>query len=800
VKRLLTLLLLPALAWAQPQQQHAGEIQLALQKLNVLGTALYIAAHPDDENTRLISYLANGELVRTAYLSMTRGGGGQNLIGTEKGELMALLRTEELMAARKIDGGEQFFTSATDFGYSKSPEESFKKWGKRQVLSDMVWVIRYYRPDVLITRFNANSKRGHGHHTASAQLAAEAFAIAGDASQFPEHKLPAWQPHRLIYNTSTWRNPKLRELKTSNDSILVVNVGGYNALLGESYSEIAARSRSMHKSQGFGSSGRRGLVNEYFSPVSDKQVPLSLFDGVNTSWSRAGAGSNIPKLTAKILAQFDPEKPEGIVPDLVKLHKLMGALSDPFWADVKRKEIEQLIKSCLGLHIESTTSSPMVVVGDTMFLKVEITKRRPGSVSLVAAGFPGFDLTLEGDLKIGDNNTATYEFAVPVDGQRFTKFFATVMHPLQVKLNISGIEALYDSHITYKYTDRVKGEVHTPFSVMPKVTVELDKSVYLHQDESLVKVTAVAQQDKAIGKIELAVPSGMQADPPTHGYRFMKKGDRKTFTFKVTGEASTPLKNERAVLQQTLLMLRVDNGFGRTAYTFDYDHIPSRTVLQSAKARIVKTNVKVGASWVGYIMGPGDEVPAGLEQMGVTVVPLTPEKIETVDLSMFQAIISGIRAYNTEKWLPDYQDKIMDYVKNGGTYIVQYNTTRGLLTKDIGPYPLKLSRGRVTVEQSTVMFNHPDHKILNVPNRITSKDFDGWVQERGLYFAGEWDDRYVALFRMHDPGEEPLMGGTLLGHYGKGAFIYTGISFFRQIPAGVPGAYRLLANMISYKP
>ena len=355
----ISLLLIATASYAQ-KQMNASEIKLALNKLNTLGSVLYVAAHPDDENTRLIAYMANERLVRTGYLSLTRGDGGQNLIGTEKGPLMGVVRTQELLEARKVDGGEQFFTRAVDFGYSKTPEETFIKWDKQAVLADVVWAIRKFKPDVMITRFPPTSKAGHGHHTASAILAAEAFDLAGDKNAFPEQLTytTVWQPKRLLLNASTWWDKELpQKAKDNPTEYTTVDIGTYNTLLGKSYGEIAAESRTMHKSQGFGSAKQRGSKLEYLKLLKGEPFKTDVLDGVNLSWKTVNGGEAIEKLLTKAITNFNAEQPELIVPTLLEAHQLLNKLPDSNkWKWIKLSKIRTVIANCAGLFVEVTAN------------------------------------------------------------------------------------------------------------------------------------------------------------------------------------------------------------------------------------------------------------------------------------------------------------------------------------------------------------------------------------------------------------------------------------------------------------
>ena len=799
------------------KQLNSSEIKLALKKLNKLSSVLYIAAHPDDENTRLIAYMANEEMARTAYLSLTRGDGGQNLIGTEKGALMGVLRTQELLEARKIDGGEQFFTRAVDFGYSKTPEETFQKWDKNKILADVVWTIRKFRPDVIITRFPPTSRAGHGHHTASAILAKEAFDLAGDSKAYPEQLkyVTIWQPKRLVLNVSTWWDKELPEkAKNAPHEYLTIDIGSYNPLLGKSYAEIAAESRTMHKSQGFGTSKQRGSKLEYLQLIKGAPFQSSIFDGINVTWNRIEKTEKIKDLITEANNNFNPEHPEKIVPTLIQVYKLIKEIPDTIsWKKTKLTNLQSIIESCMGLFVEVTANDYSVAQGNSIGLKSTILNRSDLKLELIAIKIAGNDTSFntilennepqqfEHTLYTRNSNLShpywlnnDYEGIFKVKDQRqigIPENDASIAAEYVFKLN--GISFTISRSATYKWTDRVKGEIYRPFVVLPKITVNITDQVYIFSSDKSkeVRVTLKAHQSNIKGKVSLKLPEGWKSEPSSDSYELKEKNEEKIIVFNVypsnkesVGSISVILNNEKEVAKSLI--------------TIEYNHILTQTLLPEAKAKLVRLNVAIKGNKIGYIQGAGDEIPLALEQLGYQVVILDENSIKNNDLSVYDAIICGIRAYNTNKYMATIYDKLMEYVKNGGNYVVQYNTNRGLEEVKIGPYPFKLSRDRVTVEEASPTFLAPEHPILNTPNKITDKDFDNWVQERGLYFPNEWDEKYTPILGWNDPNEKMTKGSLLVAHHGKGSFIYTGISFFRELPAGVPGAFKLFANIVSY--
>ncbi|MFQ5640819.1 MAG: PIG-L family deacetylase, partial [bacterium] len=802
---------------AQPSRiLNSAELKLALKKLTVLGSVLYVGAHPDDENTALLAYLTKEKNYRSAYLSMTRGSGGQNLIGSEKGELIGIIRTHELLQARRIDGAEQFFTRAVDFGYSKSPQETLEIWGKEHILSDVVWMIRTFRPDVMITRFPAAVVRTHGHHIASAILANEAFKLAGDPARFSEQLqyVSVWQPKRILWNVFRRGRPG-RDLDVSD--FLQVDIGSYNQLLGKSYTEIAAESRSMHKSQGFGARGRRGSRLNYFQLVDGAPTESDLFHGIDVSWSRIQGGEITGQLLHSAYEDFQPANPAASLPTLLKAFSELNKLEKDYWVNAKRIELLQVIQSCAGLWFEAVAHDFAAAPGNEVKIALEVVNRCQAPFVLEKIGFPfssadttiGSSLhpnkpfTLERSLEIP--KTAAYTHPYWLESPPKQGLFqvadqvligrAEAPKPASVSfvLAVDGQRLEFEVPLLYRWTDRVAGERYRKFEIRPAVTANLDAKVYLFPDDQVreVHVTLKSAKPNASGELKLRALDGWQISPPVFSFTIDEKYGEAMAIFIVQppgGSHVSTLEAEVAINGGVL---------SRSLVEIDHPHIPRQTVFPAATAKLIRLNIEKRISKIGYIMGSGDEIPSSLIQLGYEVTSLEDPILEKSNLSEFDAIVVGVRAYNTRQRLRHVQSKLLDYVEKGGTLVVQYNVSRGLVTTEIGPYPFKLSRDRVTLESAPVTFVDSKHPLLNFPNKITERDFDGWVQERGLYFANEWDKRYESVLSCHDPGEKPLRGGMLYARYGKGVFIYTGFSWFRQLPAGVPGAYRLFVNVIS---
>ncbi len=800
-----------------PKKPNAADIRLALEKLNVLGSVLYFAAHPDDENTRLIAYLANERKLRTGYLSLTRGDGGQNLIGPEIREELGIIRTQELLQARRLDGGEQFFTRANDFGFSKNPQETFTIWNREQVLADAVWVIRKFRPDVIITRFSPEPSNTHGHHTASAMIAVEAFAAAADPKRFPEQlkTVEPWQVKRVVWNTSSFFYGPGQKFETSDK--LTLDAGVYNPLLGKSYNEIAAESRSMHKSQGFGSSGSRGEAVEYFQHLVGDQTKTDLLEGVPTTWNRVKGGEAVGKLVQEALKNYQATNPAAVVPTLLKINTALDKLPNSTWKKVKQEELAQLLKACLGLYLEVSARDYTAAPGEKVSLTLEAVNRSAVPVTLTGISylFSQKDTTLQQALAASKPFITKTTVTLPASSVYSQPYWLRVpgstgmfrvndqaliglpenpaAAQVRVQLSIQGQPFSYVLPVVFKRTDPVEGEQYRPFEITPPVFVNIEEKVYVFADAQPKPVTVRvrAGQDKLDGQVALRLPDGWRAEPSAQSFKMNLKGEEQRFTFQVyPSAAQTESSLSAAVTNQ-------GRTFTQGLKTIAYSHLPTQTIFPEATARAVKLDLKRKGQRIGYLMGAGDEVAASLSQIGYTVDLLTVENLTEGNLQQYDALVVGVRAYNTLERLKFQQPQLLEYVRNGGTVVVQYNVSNGLVTPELGPYPIKLSSDRVTVEDAPVRFLKPNHPVLNSPNKITGEDFKGWVQERGLYFPNQWAPEYESILSANDPGETPKDGGLLVAKYGKGHYVYTGYSFFRELPAGVAGAYRLFVNLLS---
>lgn len=804
-----------------PQKPNSAEIYESIEQLNFLGSVLYLAAHPDDENTRLISYFANNVHARTAYLSITRGDGGQNLIGPEIRELLGVIRTNELLKARETDGGEQFFTRANDFGYSKHPDETMNIWDKKEVLKDVVKVIRTFQPDVIINRFNANSAgETHGHHTSSAMLSLEAFDLAADGS-YESYNLPAWTTQRVFFNTHWWfygSREKFDEVDKSG--MLSFDTGIYYPSLGLSNSEISSLSRSMHKSQGFGSTGTRGSDKEYIELLKG-QMPSdgkNIFEGVDTSWSRVEGGQAVQIILEKVQNEFNFNDPSGSIPDLLKAYSLIKELKDNHWKQLKMKQIEQVIANCSGLYLEVVAEHPYATEGQDISLRLEAINRSNQKMMLKSVKLLPEEKRIELNKDLANNITLRdqIEMSVSADANLTAPYWleekgtlgmykvkdpdlvgkpvTLAEHKVVFNVDFEGTLIEFEREVVYKYNDPVKGEVYQPFEIVPAAITDIASKVIIFSEDQAKEIPIRVRvfQDSVVGKLKLEVPQGWKVTPEEINFELASKGGEANFIFTVT-----PTREQSEGYIKPKVAIGSQN-FDKSMIEINYDHIPKQSVLLPSESKVVRLNLTKKGQSIGYIKGAGDEVPKYLRQIGYKVTEIAPKNISTGLLQQFDAVILGIRAYNTVPELKVKQASILDYVKNGGNVIVQYNTSRGVLVKDnLAPYMLELSRDRITDENARVTFLNKEHEIMNYPNKITEKDFDGWVQERGLYFPNKWAKEFSPILSFQENGDAPMEGSLLVAKYGEGHYMYTGLSFFRELPAGVPGAYKLFTNMIS---
>ena len=801
--------LISIVAFAQaPQKLNSVEIYEQVQKLNFLGKVLYVAAHPDDENTKLITYFSNHYHAQTAYLSLTRGDGGQNLIGTELREKLGAIRTQELLAARRIDGGEQFFTRANDFGFSKEPNETFAIWNKNEVMEDVIQVIETFRPDIIVNRFSHNTPgTTHGHHTASAMLSLEAYDLV------------KYKPKRIFFNTSWWFYGSQEAFDAADKSkLLAINSNVFYPLKGKSNNEIAALSRSQHKCQGFGTLGSRGDETEYLELLKgDLPSNTNLFEGIDTSWNRVKGGNEIGKILYEIEKNFNFGNPSVHIPNLIKAYDLIQNLEDSHWKEIKSKQIIKIIEACSGLFMEAVADTETTTKDSNFNINIEVINRSQSNAKLISV--KALQLPLETKNSVLKNNEKTsFQLKNVIIGENadYSNLFwlkekqtegmyrvsdksirilpeVSSNFPVVFTIEIEGKTIEFVKNICYKFNNPDDGETYVPFTVLPDVTTKIEPEVIIFNGTQAKEITVSVKAHKANAKgiLSLNIPNDWKVNPKEIPFEITTKNEEKKFSFTLY-----PTKPEIA----TKLSAKAQIGnqiFDDKLITIQYPHIPKQTILVPSESKLVKLDIATKGKNIGYIMGAGDEVNKNLENLDFKVSTINPNEISIEKLQQFDAVILGIRAFNVVDELK-YKNKILfQYVENGGNLIIQYNTTNNLVTKEIAPYNLELSRDRVTDENAKVTFLAPNHKVLNQPNKITEKDFTGWVQEQGLYYPNKWSSEFIPILASNDEGESSKTGGLVIAKYGKGNYIYTGLSFFRELPEGVSGAYRLLANMIA---
>jgi LmbE family N-acetylglucosaminyl deacetylase len=809
-------------------------IQQELKSVATVATVLHVGAHPDDENTQLITYLARGRGYRTAYLSITRGDGGQNEIGPEFDEKLGVARTQELLAARRLDGGRQFFTRAIDFGYSKTPEETLRFWDRKEVLGDVVRVIRYFRPDVIVTRFSPLPSNTHGHHTASAILAVEAFKLAGDPSAYPEQLtqgLSVWQPKRIVVNGG---GPGRGGAGGAVAGAVQMDIGGSDPVTGEAFATIAGRSRGMHKTQGFDTPGGVGGVGrpnvQSFAPLGGDAATKDLMEGIDTTWARVAGGAEIGRMADEAIAQFNTDDPSVSVPALLAIKaKLVDlAKGDPI-VDDKRAQLDRILQACLGLTVETTVETPEVVPGEQLQLTTKLSVKatsvpvRFRELRAFGAAVASSERIIEGNssssvAQPGDMNVPRRMLRVP-ENLPFSQPYwlreegaagifrvdvpAMIVHPenppalpLDYVFDVGGQALVVHDEPVCIVTD-AKGEHRRHLYVIPPISLQLASEVSLFTPGSTraVSVEVTAARANTAGTVRLELPTEWKASPASQPFRLAAAGDKANFTFQVTAPA-------RAASGRVTASAEVNGKrYSNRRIVIDYPHIPLQLLQPPAQSRLVSVAFEAKGKNVGYVAGAGDDTVWALEQLGYRVTSLGEGRITTESLRGLDAVVIGVRAFNERKDLAAAEPALWSFVENGGTVVAQYNRPSNALPP-LGPYPLSIQGQapalRVTDETAAVKFLQPDHPALTTPNKIGDADFAGWVQERGAYFPSSWDkEHYVSILAMSDPGETQPDSSVLIARHGKGYYVYTSLAFFRQLPKGVPGAYRLFANLVS---
>jgi LmbE family N-acetylglucosaminyl deacetylase len=790
---------------------NESEILQDLKRFGEMGSVLYVAAHPDDENTQLITYLARGRHYRTAYLSVTRGDGGQNAHGPEFGEQLGVIRTQELLAARKIDGGRQFFTRAIDFGFSKDYRETLKIWDKQQVLGDVVRIIRTFRPDVIVTRFSPEPGNTHGHHTASAVLALEAFKLAGDPKAYPEQltDLKPWQPKRILMNGR-------------GGGGLSIDISGNDPVTGEPFGRMAGRSRSMHKTQGFGNfggggGGGGGARPESFTLLDGEPATKDILDGVDTTWARIEGGADVEKLIDDVIAKFDQNNPSGSVPALLALrHRVESLASDPI-VNEKRSLLDRILQSCLGLSVETTIANAQIVPGEAMKLHHTVTVGSDTPVKWLGVRYPTIEAKAGDsiDLKRGQaqsfDSTQTLPANTPLtqpywlreqgatgtyrvdDAKLIGMAENPPAFPVEFVFEVGGQTLTVPDEPVQNAPDTKYGERPRRIDVIAPVSLSFPWQVQLIAPGKAhaVSVEISGARADTSGTLHLEAPQGWKIEPASQAFQLSAIGDRTKLAFTITAPPQAASAEIRAVAEV--------NGakFDNQRIEINYPHVPLIVLQPHARLKAVAMDLQTRGHTIGYVSGAGDDTAQALEQMGYEVktlagADLTPEKLKDLD-----AVVIGVRAFNVRTDLAGNMPNLFAYVEAGGNVIEQYNRPEGLKTNKFAPFNLRLSGERVTDEDAAIKFLAPEHPSLNTPNKITPADFDGWVQERGIYFPHQWDEHWTAILACNDPNEAPKNGSLLIAQHGKGYFVYTGLVFFRELPAGVPGSFRLFANLVS---
>lgn len=799
---------------AEPLAPEA--IAAELKSFNELGSVLYVAAHPDDENTQLITYLARGRGYRTAYLSLTRGDGGQNVLGSEFGEKLGVARTQELLAARRIDGGRQFFTRAIDFGFSKDFEETLHVWDRQAILADVVRVIRKFHPDVVITRFSPQPGGTHGHHTASAVLAVEAFKLAGDPQAFPEQlkDLTPWQPKRLLWNMGGGRGsaPPADALK--------IDVSGTDPVLGVSFAELAGKSRAQHKTQGFGNFSiptGNGPRFESFQLLGGDAATQDILEGVDSTWNRFSGGDEIAKLGREALEKFNRQDPSASIPALLTLRSQLARLpADPVIGD-KRLQLDRILQACIGLEVQTSVPQAEVVPGENLVMRHTVVVHSAEPVRWVGVRYPRTRRELKKPIALKPNEPAVVERTETLpESTALSQPYWLRMEPetgtfrvedpaliglaenppvfaVEFVVEVRGQTLVISDEPVETAPSTAQAKVERRLDVIAPVSLMFTSAVELFttMGEREIEIEVTALRPAARGTVQVDAPVGWKLTLAKQDFDLKSAGEKTRIAFKITPPASAGSNRITANAEV--------NGHRYQAQRVEvrYDHLPLQLLQPPARMKVVSLELAKRGQRIGYLPGAGDNVAESLQQIGYAVKTLTGNDLTSKGLQGLDAVVVGVRALNTRVDLAGEMPALFAYAEGGGTVVMQYNNPNGLKVDKVAPFDLRLSGERVTDEKAAITLLAPDHPVLTTPNKITPADFDGWVQERGLYFPNQWDDHFTPILACNDAGEAPLKGGLLVAKHGNGHFVYTGLAFFRQLPAGVPGAYRLFANLVS---
>ena len=826
-----------------------------LKRLQTTASAMHTGAHPDDEDSGLLAYLARKEQARTVYLSLNRGDGGQNVIGEELFEPLGVIRTEELLQARRLDGGEQMFTRVMDYGFSKKREEAARIWGEQLTLGDMVRAIRLYRPMVIISRFSGTTADGHGQHQLAGYLTPIAFKAAADPNQFPEHLkegLRPWQAKKFYMSQGFRANPE-------NAPTLILNTGEYDLMIGRSYFEIAMEGRSQHKSQEMGllelrgkqTSGMRLLEN--FGNKTDKET--SVFDGLDTSIKGIAALTNnsedafakklddLQETAEKALKDYEPYAPQKLNPLLAKGYKQAHEAEmstrnadSKFMLRQKQKEFARALQMASGVVVDALADTEGIVPGNSTNVAVRVFAPANAEVKVenVALKVPDgwmanaspepiqqesgfrprredafyasfFTLTAPQSAKptqpywLENPRNPNFTFDWSMEDAAKNMPFQSPLVTAEVKMEIGGQEITLEREVQYRYADDIRGELRRELTVVPAVTVGLESNLLIAPvspkagKHRLVMTVTNNSPSEIKGTGKFNAPAGWTISPKSADFSLAQKGDKTALSFEVTIPAGTKPNS----YDLTANAVAGGKTYDWQMQEIAYPHIQTHRLYSKANVKAQVLNLKISPVKIGYIMGSGDKVPQAIQRLGLNVAMLDEKDLSTGNLNGYDTIIVGVRASQIR---PDYvanNGRLTEFMNKGGTLIVQYQQQE-YVRLNLPPYPAKMNGNIRTVDENApVKILEPTHPIFNFPNKITEADFADWVQERNLYTLTEFDAKYTPLLETHDEGEPESKGGMLYANVGKGKFVYTAYSWFRQLPTGNPGAYRIFANMLS---
>lgn len=851
----------PATAWGQALE-GTGLVPTALllRQMDGVKRVLMIGAHPDDEDTSLLAQLARGMGAETAYLSLTRGEGGQNLIGPELWDGLGIIRTGELEAARKLDGGRQYFTRAFDFGFSKRADETLEFWHEDELLADVVWVIRTFRPQVIVSVFTGTPQDGHGHHQAAGIVAREAFEAAGDPTRFPEQLalgVEAWSPLKLY--GGVWRRPE--------EATVRFETGTFDPLLGRSVLQLAMESRSAHRSQDMGSAqplGPRtsGARLERDRTGGDPDGTGGLFAGVDTTLAGVAAGLGEPAAgrvgprleayraaVARARRGLGGEDPFGAVAPLVEaVAQLRGALDEAgAQAPASFRRVlegrlglaDRALLSAAGVVLDVRAATDLVTPGESVRVTgyawnggplrlsgADVALALPEGWQAEPRGVQG--LEADGSLAPGRVATWTWDVAIPTDADLSRLYYlreprdgAWYRWPADARLwglprDPAPVEGVFAVSMvsgpsaasvrraipwSFVGVNPARGEFRRPVLVVPQVSVAVTPGAMAWPvDETGARTLTVGLRGGSGGGVRGAValeaPAGWTVTPARAPFELEGRGAERALTFQAR---PAPGIAPGAYIFRAVATTDDGRRFDEGYTLVDYEHVDRTALFAPAEARVTVLPVRVAEGIrVGYVMGTGDDGPEAIRQLGASVTLLGPDVVRSGDFSAYDVVVLGVRAYESRDDLKVANAQLLDFARSGGTVVVQYNQF-DYPQGGYAPYPVAMQRParRVAEEDASVTLLHPEAPVFTTPNRITGEDFQGWVQERGLYFLSEWDPAYMPLLEMNDTGEPPARGSLLVARVGEGVYAYVALSLFRQWSATVPGAYRLWANLLS---